>query len=359
MFKIYKIYLIKSFLEKFIKISLIFLSLIIILNILEEINFFKDINANFFYPYLLTFLNAPITLFEIFPFILLITTKFFLYELIKQDELNLLKKIGLNNLKILKIIFLSCILIGIFNVLIFYNISSKLKFYYSDIKNKLSNDNRYLAMVTESGLWIKDEINDNNYIIKSKFIDNNYLYDNIINEFNSNFELIRIIQAKKIDINTNKWIVYDPEITINNNSKILKGEIYILSNFNSEKINNLFSNISSFNIFKLLDMRQDYQKFGYSSDEITIQLLKLFITPLIYSIFSIFSFIIMINFTKNKSLLFHIIIGTLLSVVLYYIIFIFNSMGNNGKIPVYPSIFFPLFIISLLSMIGLININEK
>ena len=132
MFKIYQKYIIINFLKKFINTSLIFLLLIFILNVLEEINFFKDINVNFYYPYFLTFLNTPITLFEIFPFIFLISTQFFFYDLFKKDELNLLKKNGLSNFKIIMILFFFSIFIGIFNVLIYYNIASKLKFYYSD-----------------------------------------------------------------------------------------------------------------------------------------------------------------------------------------------------------------------------------
>ena len=214
-------------------------------------------------------------------------------------------------------------------------------------------------MVTESGLWIKDEINNKKYIIKSKIITDEYLFENIINEFNEDFNLIRTLQSKKIDIGSKEWIIYNPIVTIENNSKIIEGTLELKTNFNSEKINNLFSNISTFDMFRLFDLKKDYEKFGYSTDEILIQLLKLSTTPLFYGVLTIFSFIIMLNFTKNKSLLFHIITGVLLSVILYYINFIFNSLGNNGKIPVYPSIFFPLFIIFVSSMIGLININEK
>ncbi len=359
MLKIYQKYIIINFLKKFINISLIFLSLIFILGILEEINFFKDINANFLFPYFLTLLNTPITLFEVFPFIFLLSTQFFLYDLLKNEELNLLKKNGLSNLKIVQVLFSLSLIIGIFNVVIYYNVASKLKFYYSDIKNNFSDDNKYLAMVTENGLWIKDEINEKKYIIKSNFIEDEYLFENIINEFNSEFILIKTIQSNKIDISKNEWIVYNPIITVENKTEKIEGFVKISSNFNSEKINNLFSNISSFDIFKLYDLKKDYKKFGYSTDEITIQMLKLFTTPFFYGMLTIFSIIIMFNFTKNKSFAFHIIAGVLLSVVLYYINFVFTSLGNNGKIPVYPSIFFPLFIIFVLSIIGLININEK
>ena len=69
MLKTYEKFIVKNFINKFILISFIFFSLVIILSLLEEISFFKDIETNFFYPYFLTLLGAPITLFEIFPFV--------------------------------------------------------------------------------------------------------------------------------------------------------------------------------------------------------------------------------------------------------------------------------------------------
>ena len=66
--KIYQKYIIFNFLNKLLIVTLIFFSLTIILNIFEEISFFKDTESNFLLPYFLTFLTAPITLFEIFSF---------------------------------------------------------------------------------------------------------------------------------------------------------------------------------------------------------------------------------------------------------------------------------------------------
>ncbi len=359
MFKIYQKYIIKNFLKKFLKVTLVFLSLVYILGLLEEINFFKDLNESFILPYFMTLLNVPITLFEIFPFIFFIATQLFLYDFFKNKELDLLKKSGVNNIKIISVIVIISVIIGVFNVFIYYNVASKLKFYYSDVKNKFSNDNKYLAMVTESGLWIKDEINDKKYIIKSNSIKDDFLFENVINEFNSDFELVKTIQSNKIDISTNNWLVYNPTTTIDNISKEIKGIIELPSNFNSEKINNLFSNISSFDLFKLYDLKNDYEKFGYSTIEINIQLLRLYTTPIFYGILSILSVVIMLNFIKNKPLLFHLICGVMLSVIIYYINFIFNSLGINGKIPLNLSILFPFFLMTIFSLIGLIKINEK
>jgi len=105
MFKIYIKYIIKKFLNKFIFISLIFLSLIFILNIFEEISFFKNISTTILTPYFLTFLNTPIILFELFPFIFLLSTQIFFNEILIKNELTLLKNVGLSNLKIITTLF--------------------------------------------------------------------------------------------------------------------------------------------------------------------------------------------------------------------------------------------------------------
>ena len=359
MFKTYQKYLINNFLLKFIYFSLIFFALTLILNILEEITFLKDINVPFWYPYFLTILNSPITLFEIFPFIFILTTQFLFYELFKKRELSLLKINGLNNLKIIKTLFLLSLVIGVFNVLIYYNFASKLNFQYSIIKNKFSDDNKYLAMVTQSGLWIKDEVDGKTLLTKSKLIKDNILFETMINEFNEDFQLLRTIQANKIDISNNNWIIYNPIITVENNSEKLKNLIYFKTNFNKKRINNLFSNISTLDISKLFNLIDDYKKIGYSPDEIIIHLLKLFTMPIFYGILTILSAIIMFNISSNKPLIFHIALGIFLSVIIYYINFMFGSLAGNGRIPIIASIFFPILILSVFSIIGLIDINEK
>ena len=172
------------------------------------------------YPYFLTILNAPITLFEIFPFIFLISAQFFFYEIIKNDEIVLLKNNGLSNLKIIKNLFISSLIMGILLVIVYYNFSSKLKFLYTDIKNNYSNDNKYLAVVNDSGLWLKDETDESILITKSKNISKNILNNVIINEFSFDFQLIKTIQASKVNIQNTKWILYEPTITIENISSI-------------------------------------------------------------------------------------------------------------------------------------------
>ena len=78
MIKVYQTYIIRSYSKIFSFVFLSFFSLIVILNIFEEISYFKDTQSSILTPFLLTFLNAPSVVYETFPFIFFISIHFFL-----------------------------------------------------------------------------------------------------------------------------------------------------------------------------------------------------------------------------------------------------------------------------------------
>ena len=204
-FKTYQKYIINNFLTTFGKIFVIFLSLAFVLTIFEEISFFKDIEISFFVPFFLTLLNVPSVLYEIFPFIFLISTQFFFIKLSDRHELIALKNFGLDNTKVLKLVSLTTFVIGILVVTIFYNVSANMKFLYFEIKNEYTKDNKYLASITENGLWIKDEINENINIVNAEKIEENKIINVDILQFDRNFNLSQIIYAKEINITNDIW----------------------------------------------------------------------------------------------------------------------------------------------------------
>ena len=357
--KTYQYYLIKIFLKKIFLISIIFFLISFILNLFEEISFFKNIDKNFIFILILTLLNTPSILFEIFPFIFLISTQFFFIDLIEKDELEVLKFKGINNFSITKLIFFTSFCIGLLIVIIFYNLSAKLKFTYLELKNVYAKDNKYLAVITENGLWIKDIFNKKITIINSKNLDDKYLINTSIVEFDDNFNLLRVIESKKIDITQNNWKIFNPTISKNNRTNSIEGEIDFFSNFNLEKINNLFDNLNSLNLLQIFELYRDYSQLGYSTLEIKSHSYKLLTYPLYISIISLLSTVIMFNIKRNKPLIFHIILGILISVMIYYIYYLINLLGINGKIPIDISAILPLVILSLLISVGLVRINEK
>ena len=357
--KTYQNYLLNIFFRKIFFISFIFFLISFILNLFEEISFFKNIDKSFLFIIFLTLINTPSILFEIFPFIFLISTQFFFKELIEKNELEILKYKGIDNFSIIKLIFFTSFLTGILIVIIFYNLSAKLKFTYLELKNVYAKDNKYLAVITENGLWIKDKFNNKISIINASKLDENYLLDTSIVEFDKNFDLIRVIEAEKIDISKNNWILFNPSISENNNTTKIEGEFDFFSNFNKEKINSLFENLNSLDLTQIYELFRDYDQLGYSTLEIKSHSYKLLTFPAYISIISLLSLIIMFNIKRNKPLIFHIILGILISVIIYYIYYLINLLGINGNMPINVSAILPLVILSLFIGVGLVRINEK
>ena len=352
-------YFISLFFKKLLIISLIFFSLSFTLTIFEEITFFSNSTSAFYLPFMLAIFDAPTTLLEIFPFIVLITAQLFFVELIKKKENEIIKINNLNNFYLIKLLAICSFLFGIIVITIYYPISSKLKFIYSDIKNIYSEDGKYLKHLNDNGIWVKDEINNKIYIINGAEKNDPYLEDVFISKFNNNFDLIENIFADKIDITSNEWIIENPIIFKENRQIKLEESLILNTHFNIEKINSSFKNLNSFNLIQLINIKEENMLLGYSSQDIDLHFLKIISLPIYFTILVIISSIIMINIKKNKPYIFHVLLGISLSVIVYYINNIFNVFGLTNKIPIYLSVFFPMIFLGIISLVGLIRINEK
>ena len=175
-------------------------SLVFILNLLSELEFFKDENVTIYFTLFLALLNSPALIFEMFPFIILITVQLFFIKIFENREIEIFKYSGLKNSKILIILSTLSIATGIIVITIFYNLSSNLKNIYLELKSNYTNDGKYLAVITKNGLWIKDKIENKIIITNSSSIEKEFLIKNFITEFDENFNVIRNIESEKIDI---------------------------------------------------------------------------------------------------------------------------------------------------------------
>ena len=357
--KIYQKYIVKNFLLIVLKVSLIFLILIIIMGIFEELSFFSQLDVNFYLPILLVLMNSFSVLYLIFPFIFLIAAQFFFIKILDSNELIAFRSYGLSNNKILSVIAITSLLAGIIIISFFYNVSAILKLKYFDLKHIYTNDNKYLATVTENGLWIKDDNDSGIYLINAEKISTNKLHNIDILVFDKNFQLIESIFTKEANITNKEWLMSEAIIVKANGDKVSIRNYSLITNFNYIKINNLYSDLSAFNIYELMKLRNDYKNINYSITEIDMYIKRIFSYPFLLVIMTIFSSIIMLNIKHQKPKVFYAVGGILTSVLIYYMNFFFGALGKNEQIPILLSIWLPIFLITIVSLIGTVRLNEK
>ena len=356
--KVYIKFISIIFFKSLMYVFLILSSLVFLLNLLSELEFFKEKTVDIGYPLFLSLLNSPSQIFEMFPFILLITIQLFFIKLFENKEIEIFKYSGLKNTKILIILGVLSLITGLLVVSLFYNLSSSFKTIYIKSKSPFTSDDEYLAVITKNGLWIKDKIENNIIITNSSYIENQMLVNNFITEFDGNFNVIRNIQSDKINISNEKWIIFDAKIYEKNNY-VFVNKLNLNTNFDLERIKTLYSNLSSLNLIELYELRKNYKKLNYSITDIDIHLLKILFFPLFLLLITLFSSLIMLNIKELKGTTFKISIGLFFSVIIYYLNNFSYVLGSTEKIPIIIAVITPLLIMATINLIMLNNVNNK
>ena len=360
MIKKYHGYLTKLFLKNVFIILLVFIFLSFFLNIFEEIKYFENKENELYYPIILTILNIPSIIFEILPFIFLLGVMFFFINLYENDEIALLRSIGINNSKITIIISIVSLITGIVIIIVYYSFSANLKSLYLNIKYKYSDAGDHLAVVNEGGLWIKEMNKEGNkiFIVNAQLYKVDSLEELKITELDSNYKLINTIVSEEANIKTKNWVLKNVKI-YEDKKKLREFEDYrYLSSFNSEIISNLYSNLNSLNILQLIKLKDNYKSIGYSATEVKLHLNKIYSIPFYLTLTTIIGALLMFKLDFIKSKFFLIVIGVLVSVMFYYINYFLILFGKNETLPVEAAVWLPQLLIFLICLLGLTKINE-
>jgi len=107
-------YLAREFFKVIINMSLAFLSLGFIINLFEEINFFKDLDVGINLPIILSALFVPSMIYNMYPFVILLSGIWFFLKIRKTDEIIAMKVAGMSNFSVIMVPCIVSIIIGVF-----------------------------------------------------------------------------------------------------------------------------------------------------------------------------------------------------------------------------------------------------
>ena len=355
-------YLFLNFLKNFFIIVGIFYGFGMILNLFEEIEFFKNLDVSLLKPFVLTAMIIPSILLKLLPFVIFISSMWFMLKIRNNKDLLTLKVFGCSNLKIFSILALTAFLLG-WIILFFINpITSSLSKYYEQTKSNYSRDIDHLVTFNKNGLWIKENLDRGTRIISATKPENENLIDVTIVHLDKNYNLIEKIISKEANIRNNEWILKDVKIftLVNDLFEEKRTETFkIISIYDYEKINSLFKN---FDTMSFLDLIFNYSKLinnGYSKVFLDQSLHSLLSLPFFLMVMTGLASILTMNALKRSNNFKFIIVGLILTVLIFYFKDLSVALGQTDRIPLILSIWAPVIALSLFIFIGVLQINEK
>jgi len=351
----------------FLMFSIIF-SLLILTGFVSELTFFseKNLQNNIIVESLiLALFKIPSVLTETMPFIFLFAGLHFYSKIQDNNELSSINLSGVSRRYILNIPAIYAFVFGILMIVLISPFSANLAKIYSETKNKFSR-NENLMILSNTGLWLKDQIDKNNsMILRADRIENdnfNFLKNVSIFYFKNNI-LLEKIDADEMEIVGDKWELINIEkIDFSKNFEITKLPNYQIynSNIDIEKLKNIFSNSETVSIWDVKQNLELLRKRGYYGQELIIKLNKDLVLPLF--LLSMIYISLLIVFKKPKFLAnrFYILVflGIFTGILVYYLNEFSISLGKSNKVPLILSIWLPIIMLTSSTFVFVFDKNE-
>tara|TARA_B100001057_G_scaffold285196_1_gene285439 strand:+ start:1307 stop:2395 length:1089 start_codon:yes stop_codon:yes gene_type:complete len=355
-------YILKGFLKDFLVVVTIFYCFGVILNLFEEIEFFKNIEVNFLIPLMLTIIFIPGMIVKLLPFIIFISSMWFMMKIRNNKDLLTLKVFGYSNMKIFFILALFSFILGWIILFAINPITSNMATFYEKTKSNYSKDIDHLVNFNKNGLWIKEEFENKKRIISAERPEGYDLINLRIFHLSKDSALLENIFAEKANIKENTWKLKNVKVVryddgVQKNEDFETYELNSVYNFN--KINSLFKNFDTLSFLKIISKKNGLLESGYSEPFLKESLHKMLSIPFFLFFMTALASIFTMNTLKKDDNIKLTLVGLTVCVLTFYFKDLSFALGQTGRIPMILAIWSPIIALGFFAFIGVLQINEK
>jgi lipopolysaccharide export system permease protein len=340
------------------------LAIVLLINLLDEFNFFKSKkDLKFIFFIIFTILKIPNLLINLFPFIVLFGGIVFYLKIYNHNEVISLRVMGYSNIQIILIPALTSFVIGYIIVFLIVPFSSSMLRYYESLRSEY-NETKNLVFVNETGIWILDKNEKEKNVIRIEKISEDFSVVNQITIYNydSANNFIKRIDATEGFIKDKNWQLNKVYIIStnkkNNNENYLNNYNYT-SNVNISELKNVYKNTDTTSLLDINKEMTILEDKGYSTIDLRIRYQKLISFPIYLLTMSILSGLMIINLGKTTNYLKYGICGVIISVMIYFLNDLSITIAKSGIISVDFSVWIPIFLIILINLVGITQVNAK
>ena len=357
-------YIINEYIKSLFIVIAVMLSIILLINLLDEFNFFKSKkDLKFIFFIIFTILKIPNVLINLFPFIVLFGGIVFYLKIYNHNEVISLRVMGYSNIQIILIPALTSFVIGYIIVFLIVPFSSSMLRSYEDLRSEY-NETKNLVFVNETGIWILDKNEKEKNIIRIEKISKDFSVASQITIYNydSSNNFIKRIDATEGIIKDKNWQLNKVHIISsnkkNNKENFLNNYNYT-SNININELKNVYKNTDTTSLLDINKEMSILEDKGYSTIDLRIRYQKLISFPIYLLAMSILSGLMIINLGKTSNYLKYGSYGVIISIIIYFLNDLSITIAKSGIISVDFSVWIPIFLIILINLVGITQVNAK
>jgi lipopolysaccharide export system permease protein len=270
---------------------------------------------------------------------------------------------GYSNIQIILIPALTSFVIGYLIVFLIVPFSSSMLKYYEELRSEY-NDTKNLVFVNETGIWILDRNEKEKNIIRIEKISKDFSTINQITIYNYDLfnNFIKRIDANDGIVNDKNWQlnkVYIIAANKKNSPQSYLSNYTYISSVNINELKNVYKNTETTSLLNISKEMLILEDKGYSIVDLKIRYQKLISLPIYLLAMSILSGLMIINLGKTSNYLKYGSYGVIISVMIYFLNDLSITIAKSGIISVDFSVWIPIFLIILINLVGITQVNAK
>nr|WP_174838484.1 MULTISPECIES: LPS export ABC transporter permease LptG [unclassified Ruegeria] len=353
-------YFARRFLQSFLIIGAIFLTLIILIDLIEQVRRFDDADLTFGQLIQLTLLNTPAAISEMLPLLMILSTIALFVGLARSSELVVTRAIGRSGIRALLAPVFLALVIGGLAVVLLNPIAAATSEEFQRLSESYRSDSRSTLSISREGLWLRQGSANGQSVIHARAVTNEemlVLRNVTITTFSGDGTPVEQIVADRAQLEPGQWVLkraktwslVDDEVNPEATATSYK-TLDIPTTLTRERILDRLGQKKSVSIYDLPQLIEDLREAGFSTKQYEVWLQTQLARPLFLVSMVLIGAAFTMRHVRFGGTGIAVLTAVLLGFAIYFIRNFAQILGENGQLPIFVAAWAPPFAAILLSM---------
>lgn len=337
------IYFARRFIQSFVMIGIVFMTLMMLIDVIEQLRRFEGIDLGFGRLFLLMLLNTPSAIKDILPLLMILSTIVLFVGLARSSELVVTRASGRSGIRALAAPAFVALIIGILAVTTLNPIAAATSNRYQELSDTYRTGGPQVLSLSDEGLWLRQGGAQGQAVIHANgygSIDPIELFDVTIISYAPNGGPERRIHAESAQLGDDSWLLRNAKVWtlatgINPESTAERHETLALpTTLTQDRIRDSLGKPMGISIYDLPGTIRALQQAGFSTRKHEVWYQVELARPLFLMAMVLVGAAFTMRHARFGGTGVAVLMAVLLGFALYFIRNFAQILGENGQIPV-------------------------
>ncbi|GAA6192227.1 LPS export ABC transporter permease LptG [Phaeobacter gallaeciensis] len=335
-------YFARRYLQSFLVIGAVFLTLILLIDLIEQLRRFEGVDVSFGQLFGLTLLNAPAAISEILPLLMILSTIVLFVGMARSSELVVTRAIGRSGIRALAAPIFVASIIGGLAVTTLNPIVAATSKRYQELSDTYRTGGPSVLSLSGEGLWLRQGSAEGQSVIHATGFggDGITLFGVSILSYAPNGGPIRQISAESAQLQDDNWVLKTVKVwplntgTNTESAATTHDTLKIPTTLTRERIHDSLGRRESISIYDLPNMIRQLEQAGFSTKQHQVWFQVELARPLFLVSMVLVGAAFTMRHTRFGGTGLAVLAAVLLGFTLYFVRNFAQILGENGQIPV-------------------------